>query len=189
MRFHKRIETRLPAVQPFFEKSAAEHGFDWRLIAAQSYQESHFNIWARSHAGALGLMQLMPRTAKSLGVTDVNDPEQNVDAGVRHLKDMHKLFSSAEEPDRTYLALAAYNAGRGHLLDAKNLAQNLGMDPNKWTSLEKTLPLLEQEEYFKEASYGYCRGSETVKYLRQILIYYDILKHKSLAESEALPPE
>lgn len=189
IRFHARLETRLPAVQAFFEKSAAEHGFDWRLIAAQSYQESHFNTWARSHAGARGLMQLMPRTAKSLGVTNIHDPAENVDAGVRHLKDMHRLFAKAEEPDRTYLALAAYNAGRGHLLDAIALARDMELEPYKWSSLEKTLPLLEMEEYHQGANYGYCRGSETVKYLRQILIYYDILKHKGLAETHNLPPE
>lgn len=189
MRFHKRIQTRLPRYQALFEKHAASHGFDWRLIAAQSYQESHLNPWARSRANARGLMQLMGRTARSLGVSNIHDPSQNIEAGMRYLKKLHALFDQAEEPHRSYIALGAYNVGQGHMLDARNLARRMNLDPDRWYNLEKTLPLLEKKKYYKDAIYGYCRGSEPVLYLRKILLYYDILRHKSLLKSANLPPE
>lgn len=189
MRFHKRLETRLPRYQALFEQHAAAHGFDWRLIAAQAYQESHLNPWARSHADARGIMQLMGRTARSLGVTNIHDPAQNIEAGIRYLKRLHDLFDQAEEPHRTLIALGAYNVGQGHMLDARNLARRFNLDPDRWYNLEKTLPLLEQKKYYKDAIYGYSRGSEPVLYLRKILLYYDILRHKSLQESRNLPPE
>ncbi|TWI76787.1 membrane-bound lytic murein transglycosylase F [Desulfobotulus alkaliphilus] len=189
MRFHQRLESRLPRYQHLFEKYADLHGFDWRLIAAQSYQESHFNPWARSHANARGLMQLMPRTARSLGVTNVHDPEQSIEAGVRYLKNLHNIFYQAEEPHRTYKALGSYNVGQGHMYDARALARRFGLDPNRWYNMEKMLPLLEKKEYYKDATYGYCRGSEPVTYVKRILLYYDIIRHKSLLESRTLPPE
>nr|WP_303649854.1 membrane-bound lytic murein transglycosylase MltF [Desulfobotulus pelophilus] len=189
MRFHRRLESRLPRYQELFETYAEKYGFDWRLIVAQAYQESHLNPWARSHADARGLMQLMARTARSLGVTNIHDPAQNIEAGIRYLKKLHDLFSQAEEPHRTYIALGAYNVGQGHMFDARNLARQFNLDPNRWYNMEKTLPLLEQKKYYKDATYGYSRGSEPVKYLRKILLYYDILRHKSLLESRNLPPE
>lgn len=189
MRFHNRLKTRLPRYQHLFEKYSELHGFDWRLIAAQSYQESHFNPWARSHANARGLMQLMPRTARSLGVTNVHDPEQSIEAGVRYLKNLHNIFYLAEEPHRTYKALGSYNVGQGHMYDARALARRFGLDPNRWYNMEKMLPLLEKKEYYKDATYGYCRGSEPVIYLKKIMLYYDIIRHKSLLESRKLPPE
>lgn len=182
MKFHKRLRTRLPRYLPHIRKAATTHGFDWRLIVAQAYQESHLNPWARSHARAKGLMQLIPPTAKSLGVTKIFDPAQNVDAGVRQLKMLYDLFDRATGVDRIKIALAAYNVGQGHMLDARNLARKLGKDPNRWYSLQHTLPLLQKRQYYKDAIYGYCRGSEPVKYVRQIFLYYDILRHQSLQE-------
>lgn len=179
--YHRRLATRLPKYQPILMAASREFSFDWRLIAAQMYQESHFRRYARSHAGAYGLMQLTKRTAKSFGVTDITDPEQNIYAGVKHLRNLFDYVDIENESDRLSIALAAYNTGQGHLRDAQKLAINLRMDPQKWSSLEKTLPLLRYRQYYNNAIYGYCRGTEPVTYVKQIRIYYDILKRQAIA--------
>ncbi|MCK5485070.1 MAG: transglycosylase SLT domain-containing protein, partial [Desulfobacterales bacterium] len=158
--------------------AAKKHGFDWRLIAAQIYQESHLNPWAKSRAGARGLMQIMPSTGKSLGVTDLFDPVQNINAGVQHLKNLFEHFETANGKDRLLIALAAYNIGQGHIHDARKLAKKKGLAPNKWESLAKTLPLLRYRKYYKHAKYGFCRGTEPIRYIKQIMIYYDVLKRQ-----------
>lgn len=189
--YHRRLETRLPKYGKTIKTVAERYGFDWRLIAAQMYQESHFRQWAKSHAGAYGLMQLTRHTAKSLGVTDIHNPSQNIEAGVRHLKNLYGLFDEAVGADRIFIALGAYNVGQGHIRDAQRLAKKMGLSVSRWADLSTTLPLLEQRKYYKNARYGYCRGSEAVAYVRQIMIYYDILKHKSIEfntpEPEPLP--
>jgi len=184
--YHRRLRTRLPSYQPIIEEAALLSNFDWRLIAAQMYQESHFNPAARSHAGAYGLMQLTIQTARSLGVTDILDPLQNIQAGVLHLKMLYDFFNNAPEPDRMLIALAAYNVGQGHLWDARDLARQFNLDPDRWASLEYTLPLLRYRKYYKNARYGYCRGTEPIKYIRQIYFYYDILKRHGI-EYEHVP--
>jgi membrane-bound lytic murein transglycosylase F len=175
--FHERISTRLPEYISLIKKNAEKHGFDWRLIAAQMYQESHFNPKARSQDGAYGLMQILPPTG-NLNAADLFDPEQNIEAGITHLKFLYDFFDNVQGKDRVRIALAAYNAGQGHIQDARNLAQSSGLDPDKWDSLVKILPLLEKEEYFRDSVYGFCRGREPVEYVRKIMIYYDILKSK-----------
>ena len=181
--FHRRINSRLSRYSPFIKQAAARHGFDWRLIAAQIYQESHLNPWANSTAGAKGLMQLLPRTAKSLGVSDVYNPVENIDGGVRHLRNLYDQFKEVDRQNRLLLSLAAYNTGIGHLRDAQHLAVKLGLNPNKWASLSKTLPMLKFRKYYKHAKHGYCRGDEPVLYVKQIQIYYDILRHQGIDES------
>ncbi|MFC1814590.1 membrane-bound lytic murein transglycosylase MltF [Thermodesulfobacteriota bacterium] len=185
--YHRRLKTRLPKYRPIIKQTARKHGFDWRLIAAQIYQESHFDPKARSHAGAYGLMQLTRSTAKSLKVTNILDSIQNINAGVQHLKNMYDLFDDAHDSDRLFIALAAYNIGQGHIRDARNLAGKMSIDPNKWNSLTKTLPLLRYHKYYKNAAYGYCRGSEPIEYVKQIMIYYDILRHQALNTEPMLP--
>ncbi len=178
--FHRRLITRLPKYQPYIKKAADKYGFDWRLIAAQVYQESHYNRWAESRAGAFGLMQLTRPTAKSLGVKNIIDPPQNINAGVKHLKKLFDHYDKAMSPDRLLISLAAYNIGQGHILDARNLARKMNLDPNKWASMVKTLPLLQKRKYFRNAKYGFCRGKESLKYVKQIMLYYDILKHEGI---------
>jgi membrane-bound lytic murein transglycosylase F len=192
--FHRRIKTRLSRYSPFIKVAAKKHGFDWRLIAAQIYQESHFNPWAKSPSGARGLMQLLPSTARSLGVGDIYNPVENINAGVRYLKKLYDLFDKAEGNDRLLIAIAAYNIGQGHIYDARNLAIQKNLDPNLWESLEETLPLLRYKKYYKKSKYGYCRGTEPVRYIEQINIYYDILKRQGIelggvqAKKDALSP-
>jgi len=176
--FHRRVKNKLSRYSPFIKAAAKKHGFDWRLIAAQIYQESHLNPWAKSHAGAKGLMQILPSTAKSLGIVDLFDPVQNINAGVQHLKDLYDHFDQAQGEDRLLIALAAYNIGQGHIYDARELAKKRGLDPERWESLSKTLPLLQYRKYYMNTQYGFCRGTEPLRYIKQILIYYDVLKRQ-----------
>ncbi len=188
--FHRRLTSRLPRYLDIIQDAAEQNGFDWRLIAAQMYQESHFNPGAKSHVGAHGLMQLTETVAVAQGVNNIYDPEQNIRAGVRYLKKLYDHFDKAIGDDRIYIALAAYNIGLGHVWDARNLARAQHLDPNRWASLEKTLPLLSYTKYFKHAKYGYARGLQAVDYVKQIQIYYDILKYRSLdIGKEFMPPE
>jgi len=178
--FHRRIKTRLSRYSPFIKAAAKKHNFDWRLIVAQIYQESHLDPWARSRSGARGLMQLLPRTARSLGVKDIHNPVENINAGVQHLRNLYDHFDSARDEDRLQISLAAYNIGQGHIGDARNLAVKMKLNPDKWSSLEKTLPLLRYRKYYKNSKYGYCRGTEPIRYIKQIMMYYDILKRQGI---------
>ena len=182
--FHRRIKTRLSRYSPFIKAAAKKHGFDWRLISAQIYQESHLNPRAKSPAGAKGLMQLLSSTARSLGVKDIYNPVENINAGVQHLKNLYDLFGNADEKDRLLISLAAYNIGQGHVRDARQLAVKMNLDPESWESLAKTLPLLSFRKYYKNSKYGYCRGTEPVLYINQIMIYYDILKRRGIEQGE-----
>jgi membrane-bound lytic murein transglycosylase F len=178
--YHRRLESRLPRYLPTIKAAAETYGFDWRLIAAQIYQESHFDPTAVSYAGAVGLMQIAPVTARGSGVEDIFDPDTNIWTGVGHLKKLYDFFDQARADDRMSITLAAYNVGQGHVFDARNLAREMALDPEKWSSLVKTLPLLRFEKYHRQSLYGYCRGDEPVNYIRKIRIYYDILKRRSL---------
>ena len=178
--FHRRMKTRLSRYSPFIKAAARKHGFDWRLIVAQIYQESHLNPWAKSRAGARGLMQLLPSTARSLGVKDIYNPVENINAGVRHLKYLYELYDGASGDDRLLISLAAYNIGQGHIWDARRLAVRKNLDPDRWDSLAKTLPMLRYKKYYKRSKYGYCLGTEPVTYTKQIMIYYDLLKRREI---------
>ncbi len=182
--FHRSIKDNLSRYSPFIKAAAKKYGFDWRLIAAQIYQESHLDPLAKSQAGARGLMQLLPSTARSLDVKDIQNPVENINAGVQHLKYLFDRFDKAPDSDRMHIALAAYNVGHGHVEDARDLAASMHLDPNSWESLEKTLPLLRYRKYYKNAKYGYCRGTEPVTYIKQIMIYYDILKRQGIEYGE-----
>ncbi len=185
-KFHKRIETRLPRYEEIIRKEAAKYGFDWRLIAAVIYQESHFNPRARSYKGVRGLMQLTLNTAQELGIKNRLDPTESIKGGVRYLNRMYKHFKNVHGFDRMLFALASYNIGHGHVKDAQKIAHEKGLDRHRWSSIKHTLPLLRDRKYYKKARYGYARGTEPVRYVNRILTYYDILrrKHNSLAEEE-----
>ncbi len=157
------------------QKYADQFGFDWRLVVAQMYQESRFDHEARSWAGAVGLMQVLPRTAKSLGFHDFRTPEAGIHAGVHYLDWVRDRFEP-ELPveDRMWFTLAAYNAGYGHVWDARRLARKLRMNPNRWFgNVEKAILLLSKRKYARKARHGYCRGAEPVKYVREIKRWYE----------------
>ncbi len=166
------------AVSPFdtiFQKLAPRYGFDWRLTAAQAYQESHFDPRARSPEGAVGLLQNSPRTARSLGFTHLTDPEECTHAGIAYLAElMAQLEPELSLQQRVRFALAAYNVGLGHVTDARRLAAERGLDKNRWfNNVERAMLDLQKPVYFRSARYGYARGSEPVRYVSQIQTRYE----------------
>lgn len=189
--FHQRIQNRLPRFLPYIKKHAQKHGFDWRLIAAQIYQESHFDPRAKSPNRAYGLMQLTYGTAygQGLAIENLYDPEKNIATGVQYLKKLYRFYDQAKGMDRLFIALAAYNIGQGHILDARDIARDKNLDPNQWESLARTLPLLSRPAYYSQSRYGYARGSEAVQYIQRIMAYYDVLKRKDIRYPEGENPE
>jgi membrane-bound lytic murein transglycosylase F len=179
-KFQERIETRLPRYEKTIRQAANQYGFDWRLIAALIYQESQFRPWAKSFSGVRGLMQLTLPTARDMGVKNRLDPHESIMGGTKYLKKLYDVYDKAAHPDRTLIAVAAYNVGKGHIKDARKIAVDMQLDPNKWSSLEKTLPLLRQRKYYKKSQYGYCRGAEPVFQVRRVFTYYDILKRQAI---------
>ena len=178
-RFTRRISTVLPRYKSLFKKAAQKYEFNWTLLAAQAYQESHWRPRAKSPTGVRGIMMLTLTTAKELGVKSRLDPEQSIMGGGLYLKRLYKrLPEEVEEPDRTWFALAAYNVGMGHLYDAMELAKRLNVDHTTWDSLSEVLPLLSQKRYYKTLKYGYARGNEPVSYVRHIRDYQNILVKK-----------
>ena len=158
------------------KKHARAYELDWRLITAQMYQESGFNATATSWVGAKGLMQVMPRTGLEMKITNLEDPDQGVLAGIRLMARYSNLFNSLEIPakDRIRFALASYNCGPGHVDDARELAREMGLSGNKWFgNVEQALRLLSKREIAKKARYGFCRCEEPVKYVSEIQQRYD----------------
>ncbi|MDX1635822.1 MAG: membrane-bound lytic murein transglycosylase MltF [Marinobacter sp.] len=173
---NRRIDDRLPNYLEEFQAAAEQTGMPVDLLAALSYQESHWDPTAKSPTGVRGIMMLTRRTAESLGVKDRLDPAQAIDGGARYLADRHeRLPESIPEPDRTFLALASYNVGRGHLLDARQLARDLGKNPDSWKDMSEVLPLLADERYYPNLRYGYARGYEPVHYVTRIRNYQDVI--------------
>ena len=157
----------------YFQRYAATIRWDWRLLAAQCYQESTFDPQARSWAGACGLMQIMPGTADHLGLARANifNPEQNIAAAVKYLGELDRNFSDIRErSERTKFVLAAYNGGHFHIRDAMALASKNGRNPNHWYEVEPFVLGLSKPQYYNDpvVKYGYMRGSETVDYVRKI---------------------
>ncbi len=176
-RFLRRIDKRYPKYRAMFETAAKEQDISPTLLAAVSYQESHWNPRAKSPTGVRGMMMLTQPVARSLGVTSRLDAEQNIFAGAIYLRRMLDMIGEdIAEPDRTWLALSAYNVGRGHFRDAQGLARKLGKNPQRWADMKEVLPLLSQKEYFKDLRYGYARGNEPVRYVTRIRDYRDLLE-------------
>ena len=179
IKFHQALQTRLPQFEPLIRREARHHGFDWRLIAATIYQESHFNPRARSHTGVRGLMQLTLQTAAEMGIENRLDPEESIRGGVKYLSRIYTRFEDIQGLDRMLFTLASYNVGYGHVRDAQQIARDKGLPPHKWSSLKETLPLLRKRRYFSQTKYGYARGTEPVQFVTRILTYYDILRNQS----------
>ena len=165
----RRCKQRLPKLEPLFKQVADQHQMDWVLLAAIAYQESHWYPKAKSPTGVRGLMMLTRQTAKEVGIHNRLDPEQSLRGGVHYLKKLHlRLPEEIHEPDRTWMALAAYNVGYGHLQDARKIATRKGLNPNSWQEVMTVLPLLEDPHWHGSTRYGYARGREPVKYVEQI---------------------
>jgi peptidoglycan lytic transglycosylase F len=183
--FYKRVKSRLPKYKKYFEKYGTKYGIPWTLLAAQSYQESHWNPKAKSFTGVRGLMMLTRRTAKLLGVKNRLNPQQSIRGGTRHLNQMLKNVPEGVEGDnKLKFALAAYNIGMGHIKDAQKLTKKMGLNQNIWSDLKKALPLLSQKRYYQTLKHGYARGSEPVRYVDSIYDYRDILQNINEEDKE-----
>jgi len=166
---------RLSPYDELIKKYSARYEFDWRLMTALCFQESRFDPRARSWVGAQGLFQVMPATGKAMGFTRLEDPEIGIHAGIRYLHGLlKKLDPKIEFRHRVRFAMAGYNAGIGHVADARRLARQLGRDPDKWFNhVADMMPLLQKPKYYRKARHGYCRGSEPKKYVSEIQNRYD----------------
>jgi soluble lytic murein transglycosylase-like protein len=158
---------------PLIGKYAEEASLDWRLVAAVAFEESRFDPYAVSPAGAIGLMQVREIAARDVGVRFFDAPEANIRAGVSYLKSMSDLFSAARGRDRLALMLAAYNMGPGHVSDAQELAREFGFSPNVWDgSMQEMVRLLEQPAFFSRLANGYAQGENVVGYVERVLSQY-----------------
>jgi membrane-bound lytic murein transglycosylase F len=175
--FQAHIAVRLSLFRQFFENAAARSGVDWRLLAAIGYQESKWDPTAKSRDGALGVMMLTADTATAMGITDRTNPEQSILAGAKYFAEVkEKIPERIREPDRTWLALASYNVGFGHLEDARVLAQAHGKNPDSWADVRECLPLLAQERYYLKAKRGYARGWEPAQFAERVQRFLTLLE-------------
>jgi len=179
-RIYKRhIATRLSKYIDMYHEAADKYKLDWKLLAAMGYQESHWNPKAVSPTGVRGIMMLTRHTAGFLGVKNRLDPESSIFGGAKYLDQIRRRFpDDLKEPDRTWYAMAAYNVGYYHVIDAQIIARQLGKDPNKWSDLQTVLPLLARKKWYKKTKFGYARGWEPVKYVTNIRRYYDLLDYQ-----------
>jgi membrane-bound lytic murein transglycosylase F len=174
--FQERIRTVLPAYVALFHQAQQQSGIEWRLVAAIAYQESHWDPQATSATNVRGMMMLTEDTARRLRVADRLDPRQSIVAGARYLANLKaSLPQRITEPDRTWIALAAFNIGIGHLEDARVLAARQKLNPDSWSDLKKTLPLLAQTDLADHTKYGAARGGQAVVFVETVRAYYDVL--------------
>ena len=167
---------------PVFKKYAQEIGWDWRLLAAIAFSESGFNPNATSWMGARGLMQVMPKTARSFGVneSDLGNPDVSVRVATKILKELDGIMRSRTgAADRIKFVLASYNAGSGHVTDAIALARKFELNPRVWNeNVEQAMLWKMDPEYYNDSvcSNGYCRGTEPVDYVVKVLNCYENYK-------------
>jgi len=179
----------LPDFRDFFEEAAALTGFDWRLLAALAYQESQWDPLATSFTNVRGMMMLTEDTADRMKIKNRLDARESILAGAQYLSLLRETVPArVPEPDRTWMALAAYNQGTGHLEDARVLTQRMGMDANRWVDVKKWMPKLTQPQYFELLKHGYARGGEAVILVENIRMYLNMLHHTTrLDQSSDFP--
>lgn len=174
--FYQMTRQRLPRYEALMRRIAAEYGLSWKLLAAISYQESQWDPDASSPTGVRGLMMLTQETATEMGIEDREDAESSLRGGAAYLrKIMDRIPAEVEEPDRSWIALAAYNIGFSHLQDAQFITEFRGYNPNHWTDVKRHLPLLEDRDWYPYTQHGKARGSEPVAYVNKIRNYYNLL--------------
>lgn len=184
--FLQRMRSVLPRHRADFVTAQELNGIDWRLLAALSYQESHWRPDATSPTNVRGMMMLTEETADRLRVGNRLDARQSILAGARYLADLREqLPAQVKEPDRTWLAMAAYNLGMGHLNGARAVAQRAGRNPNVWYEMKQVLPLLSRPEYAARLKSGAARGGEAVIMVENIRTYYDILARYEAPQPDA----
>ncbi|WP_158780513.1 membrane-bound lytic murein transglycosylase MltF [Pantoea sp. BAV 3049] len=192
--FLRAIDGTLPTIRPLFQKYASD--IDWRLLAAISYQESHWNPQATSPTGVRGMMMLTRNTAESLNVSDRTDPEQSIRGGSEYLvRMMEKVPATIPEDEKIWFALAAYNMGYAHMLDARKLTEKQKGNPDSWADVKQRLPMLSQKRYYSQTNFGYARGQEAYNYVENIRIYQLSLvgylqdQERKLAQQAAMEAE
>lgn len=186
--FLERCRTLLPLYVELFQEAQEITGLDWRLLAAISYRESHWDKLNTSPTNVRGLMMLTESTADLLGVTDRLDPRQSILGGARYITMLRDAIPKRiPEPDRTWMALAAYNIGQAHLEDARVLAQRMKLNPDSWADVKKTLPLLNRKEYYSTLKYGFARGGAPVIFVESIRTYHKILEKFEAPHTPVLP--
>jgi membrane-bound lytic murein transglycosylase F len=186
--FLRKSQLLLPSYRAYFQLAGEITGIDWRLLAALGYQESQWNPFATSPTGVRGLMMLTGETADRMKVSDRLDPGQSILAGSRYFADLKEQLDSVPEPDRTWLALAAYNLGMGHLQGGRQLARGLKLDPDSWSDMKKMLPLMSRPEYAARLKSGAARGGEAVIMTENVRTYYQILSRIEPSERPLQPP-
>ena len=175
--FLEHTNTLLPKYIHLFKQAQNITGIDWRLLAAVSYRESHWDTYNTSPTNVRGLMMLTESTADLMGVTDRLDPKQSIPAGAKYLlKLIDTVPERIPEPDRTYMALAAYNIGYAHVEDARVLASRLKLNPDSWADVKKTLVLLKNPDYYTTLKYGYASGGAPVVFVESVRSYQRILE-------------
>lgn len=173
------LYTRWSNLRTLFKQTAAQHDFNFLLLAAISYQESHWNSKAVSPTGVRGLMMLTQRTAKEVGISDRNDPQQSLIGGIRYFKKLYAKFPERISPqDRIAFALASYNMGYRHLEDARILTQRNHKDPDLWTAVEPFLRQLNQPKIGKTLKWGVADGETAANYVNNIFTYWQMLRWK-----------
>ncbi len=187
--FQQQIKRQLPQYRHLFEYAAKEFNIDWVLLASAAYQESHWNPDAVSPTGVKGIMMLTKVTASEIGVNERADPVESIRGGAFYLsKLMQKIPERIQEPDRSWLALAAYNIGYAHLEDARKITQQRGGNPDSWKDVKENLPLLRKRKWYKKTKHGYARGNEAVHYVENIRSYYAILSWQMEKDKPSFTP-
>lgn len=183
--FRRHSKARLPKLLDYFQLAATKYKLDWKLLAAVAYQESHWNQHAISPTGVRGIMMLTKATAKQMKVTNRLDPEQSIEGGAHYLSTrIQRIPQRIAEPDRTWMALASYNIGLGHLEDARILTQRQGADPDRWIDVKQRLPLLADKQWYPKTKHGYARGKEPVTYVENVRHYLQMLNQLDIATSD-----
>jgi membrane-bound lytic murein transglycosylase F len=175
--FRGHIESRLPHLREPFENAAKDTGIGWRLLAALGYQESRWRPAAVSPRGAQGVMMLMPQTARKMGVSNVFSADENILGGARYLLYMkERVPQRIRDPDRTWLAMAAYNIGIGHLEDARVVTQMRKKNPDRWAEVRANLPRLSDPRWHSRVKHGYANGAETAQFVERVSQFAAILE-------------
>ena len=188
--FIRHFKSRLPRYRGMFEEAGNQWVVDWRLLAAIGYQESHWRSQARSPTGVRGIMMLTLATAAYLGLDDRLDPKNSIFGGAQYFaRQIERVADTVAEPDRTWMALAAYNVGFNHIKDARTIVEWDGGNPDIWVNISEALPLLSQRKWYSRVPYGYARGWEPVLYVNNIRAYYNILLWLTEKEEIESPAE
>lgn len=183
-------QSKLPHYRQWFEEAADLTGLDWKLIAALAYRESRWDPNATSFTNVRGMMMLTEDTADRMGVANRLDAQASIMAGARYLQLLKdQLPPRIHDAERLWMALAAYNQGMGHLEDARVIAARSGLNPDVWTDVKRTMPLLSRQDYYENAKHGKARGGEAVIHVETVRLYHDMLNRLDNQNALGIAPQ